>query len=95
MSLRNKIVGAEDSQKIVDIAMDNGCDVEVYEGCLQDNVIIYTGGERLLRNSPKSKYIILKEQYINSWSSGVKIIFTNDIKKLEAFRNEWEVSEAE
>lgn len=86
MSLANKMITISDFNKIVDLAINRGMDVDIFEGVLVDSAIIETGNVRLLKNSPKSKYIILKEKYLNSWSSGIQLTFTNSEKKAEEFK---------
>ena len=69
------------------IEKSNGELIEQFESNLLDNYII-DNVNRLVFNTGKArKYIIIKEMFLNEWSSCYDVIFTDDEKEVDDFRN--------
>jgi len=72
--------------KILDIA---GEGVDFYEGCLLDNCIIWYA-ENIKINRTSRNHIILKEHYLNEWSSTTQLIMTDDEEKVDKYKDMFE-----
>ena len=75
--------------KIIDelIEKSNGEFIEQFEGNLLDNYIIDNVNRLVFNTSKARKYIIIKEMFLNEWSSCYDVIFTDDEKEVDDFRN--------
>lgn len=83
-------VNNESVGRLLDLANDLHLEVDCYYGGLNDNYIVY-GTERISMGRVKPRnYIIVKEIYINCWSSGLEMIMTNNEKTVEYYRELWE-----
>jgi len=89
--MRNILIDSELMTDILNTAFNKGLDFQTFEGSLQDEAVIYTDDIRIIKGSPRSKYIILKEEYLNPWSRAVKVIFTVSDKRVDKFIEEREV----
>ena len=70
---------------LVKFAEEVGVAYDCYEGVLQDNYIFYkTEGVGIGRVKPR-EYIIVREKYLNPWSSGLELIMTDDIATVERY----------
>lgn len=70
--------------KIFEMAGKYDIDYDCYEGCLQDNFIFYN--TRPIKIDGKSRdFIIVKERFLNEWSSDLILIMTNSIEEVENF----------
>lgn len=87
MSLRNARIDYRQADKIIEIAMDYGLDVDIFESVLLDEAIIYANNHLFIKGLPRAKYIILQEVVLNSWSSELQIICTNSDKRAGTFVN--------
>lgn len=85
MSLRNARINYKQADKIVEIAMDFGLEVEIFESVLLDEAIIYADNHLFIKGLPRAKYIILQEIVLNEWSSELQIICSNSDKRAEEF----------
>lgn len=63
---------------------------EFYCGCLIDNFLFYTEGLdiEIFYDCPASKYIILKEKYLNGWESIYQVTITDDDSLAREFEDE-------
>lgn len=61
------------------------CDIECYEGVLLDNYIIYDTEFVKIGNYKPSKFIIMREKYLNEWNSITELVLTNNEKTVEKF----------
>lgn len=84
-----KLVYSKVDSKIVDelIEKSNGEFIEQFEGNLLDNYIIDNINKLVFNTSKARKYIIIKEKFLNEWSSCYDVIFTDDEKEVDDFRN--------
>ena len=84
-----KLVYSKVDSKIVDelIEKSNGEFIEQFEGNLLDNYIIDNINKLVFNSSKARKYIIIKEMFLNEWSSCYDVIFTDDEKEVDDFRN--------
>lgn len=92
-------ISPSNSKKIVEFALDIAQEYDYFEtvrqsqGCLVDSYIIYNVDDHIKigRYKPR-KYIILRENYLNEWSSDIVITLTDDENILhemeEIFDNE-------
>lgn len=70
--------------KIIDLACNNNMIVDIYQGCLLDNVIIVN--DDIIKIGRKTrKYLIMVEKYLNCWTSNIELIGTDD----EQTYNKW------
>ena len=76
-----KIYNSQAVDKIVDRYINRGGEIEVIkEGCLLEYGLAICLGDKL-------KYFIIKEIYLNEWSSGYIVRFYNKLpKKYELLR---------
>lgn len=81
--------------KLVQAAIENEIDFECYEGSLIDNYIFYSNKIIRIKGNRATKYIIVKEKYLNEWSSVHEITLTDSDKKANEFIKQWESSESE
>lgn len=76
-------------EKIRDLAIAEGAVVNRYEGALLDNFVI--DGARCIRvnNIVPRKYIIIREEYLNEWSSTYSLVFTDSDGVCDEFKKGW------
>lgn len=84
-----KLVYSKVDSKIVDelIEKSNGEFIEQFEGNLLDNYIIDNINKLVFNTSKARKYIIIKEKFLNEWSSCYDVVFTDNEKEVDEFRN--------
>lgn len=75
----------KDVMKLLDLATDLGLAVDCFEGSLLDNYIIYSDKKIKINKARPRKYILIREYYINAWSSGIQLIMTDDDNKANEF----------
>ena len=87
---------------ILNYAVESGCEINRYQGSLLDNYIVYDAEELIFKISDSEpynkeynlikdkKYILLKEKFLNEWSSITEITFTNDEQKVIDFEKQFE-----
>lgn len=71
--------------KLLDFAHSLNCPIECFEGSLLDNYIIYADRRIRIGKAKARKYIILREKYVNSWSSITEVILTDNEKRVEEY----------
>lgn len=73
------------ADKCIELAGELGIDYETYQGCLLDNHVI-RGAERIGfgRVKPR-KFIMIKEKYLNEWSSVLEMTMTDNEKIVNEF----------
>ena len=90
---RRNYIGAIDSET-VDSLLRLACDIElevvVYSGCLLDNYVIYDTDCVNIGNIKPRKNIIIKEVYLNEWSSCYEMTMTNDDDLVSNYVSEME-----
>lgn len=72
-------------EKMCDLAVDDGIDYEVFEGCLLDNYVFYNSGGLTVKGVKPRNHIIIREVYLNEWSSGFELIMTDSSKKVDKY----------
>lgn len=72
--------------KLVELAINNGIEFEVFEGTLNDNYIFYDTKQINITDVERGNYIIVKNIFRNTWQSDLKLITTNDIEEVEHYR---------
>lgn len=83
----------KDAQSLLSFADSKCCPISCFEGCLLDNYVIYNAKCIAVNKSKPRKFIILQEKYLNSWSSGIILILTDDEKQVEDFVSKFEEKE--
>lgn len=79
------MVEMETVNALLELSADLCIDVDIFEGCLVDNLVFYdTTNIKLGRVKPR-KYIIIKEVYLNEWSSGIELTMTDNDDKVNEF----------
>ena len=86
-------VSWENAQSILLYAEEKGCPIDYFEGCLLDNFVIYDAKCINVDNAEPREFIILREVYLNEWSSEIEVIMTDDEKKVEDFISQFEQEE--
>ena len=67
------------ADNIINFLSNKGYDMEILGGCLNDGFIAEIGNNNFSLGKIKlRKFIIVVEQYINEWTSGLKMILTDD-----------------
>ena len=70
----------------VDYAVENGYDLDVIQGVLNDTYIIHNVDKRLSVKGVKARdYIVLYPKFLNSWSNTFHILMTDDESKMREF----------
>lgn len=77
-------INNETLNTMVTLAEVNGIPYEIFEGCLQDNVILYDA-EDIHIDGVSAAYIIVKEKYVNEWSSELVAILTDSFEEVQDF----------
>ena len=67
--------------RILELAENNGIDVVTFEGNLLDNHVIYNDKVLKIGGVKPKKYLIIRETYLNCWSSCYTLTQTDCIKK--------------
>lgn len=62
---------------------------ECFEGSLQDNYILYDA-DNISIGGDSAKYIIIKERFLNAWSSELVLVFTDNEKEVMQFEELFE-----
>lgn len=74
-------------KKLIDLSYKKGNEVNQYEGGLLDNYLIVNTGKIVFNKTKARKYIIVKEKYLNCWSSTYEVIFTDSIDEYNNWKN--------
>lgn len=73
---------------IVNYLIDHEYPVECVEGALVDDYLVDVGENNLrLGNVKIRKYLIIIGEYLNEWSSALKLILTDDEEVFENYCN--------
>ncbi|MDK1672873.1 hypothetical protein QOK74_08305 [Staphylococcus saprophyticus] len=63
-------------EKLIHVIENHDLEIEIFDGVLANNYILHNYGNITIeKQSPK--FIIIKEIFINTWSSGLEMILTN------------------
>ena len=82
----SKEISYESLNSFVDYAVENGYDVEVIEGVLNDTYIIRNVDRQLSVKGVKPRdFIILYPKFLNAWSNSFHILMTDDENKVREF----------
>lgn len=77
--------------RLLELASELHLETETFEGNLLDNHVIYdTERIKFGRVKPR-KYIMIKEFYLNEWSSEYEITMTNNENKIKEYVSKMEV----
>ena len=79
-------ISYESLNNFVDYAAENGYEIEVFEGTLNDTYIIHANKEFGIKKVKSRNYIILYPKFQNEWSNTFHILLTDDETKVEEFR---------
>lgn len=82
-------VSFKEVRQILDKSVNLDQECNCFEGVLLDNYIIYNN-DKLTINKKLAKYIIIKETYINDWSSDYTIILTDNIETVGVYEKQFE-----
>lgn len=93
LKLKEYSVNREFVNKLIEISGNNDIHVDVFEGSLNDNYVFYGTEIIKIKGIRKAKYIIIKERYLNTWSSENVLMVTDDLKKVEKFTSLFEEEE--
>ncbi len=78
-----KLINFESVNSLLNIVSDR-YECNCYEGSLLDNYIIYDV-ERIKMGRVSRKFIILKEEYLCSWSSITRMIMTDSYETVKRY----------
>lgn len=73
--------------KFCDFAVENGIDYEVFEGCLLDNYVFLDSCGMTIKGVKPRKHIIIREVYLNEWSSANELVLTDNTDMVMQFYN--------
>ena len=79
-------ISYESLNNFVDYAAENGYEIEVFEGVLNDTYIIHADKQFGIKGVKSRNYIILYPKFQNEWSNTFHILLTDDETKVEEFR---------
>lgn len=83
-------VGLKEFNNIIEKAENKGMTYEIYEGSLLDNAIVYFAKGMELEGVGDHEYIIIREVYLNSWSSELEVFGTDDIIEVGKYEDDFE-----
>ena len=86
MKTYKKPIRFDSAQNIVAYCRDLDLRIEILDGTLLDNVLIYNYGKVKIDNIQPRNYIILQETYKNCYSSRYTLICTDDETLVEDFQ---------
>lgn len=75
----------KDVTRLIKIASDLGLDYTCFEGTLTDSYIIYETDRIKFGRCKPRKYIILREVYINEYSSGMEMILSDSLRTVKKY----------
>lgn len=76
------MISHQQAENIVNSLIKMGYDVEILEGCLNNNYFCEVGENNLKLGRKKlRKYLIITEKYINEWSNGLEMLLTDNQEK--------------
>lgn len=82
-------IDTKDLNLLMEVADEHGLGYDWYEGTLLDNVVIYN--DNVINIGGKTaEFIIIKEKYLNSWSSGLVLTLTNSIDEINSFISQFD-----
>lgn len=77
-------------EKLIHIIENHDLEIEIFDGVLANNYILHNYGNITIEKQ-NPKFIIIKEIFINTWSSGLEMILTNSenvyMNNLQMFEN--------
>ena len=79
------IITLKNCDEIVGFAMNNGFEVEEYQGTLLDNYIIHAD-KKLRVGGKTAEYIVIKVEHLNEWSSQLRLCYINCEKRISNLR---------
>ena len=84
------VIDLKGAENIANYFLDNGYNVEVSEGCMLDSYFIEVGENNLKIGRAKvRKYLMIIDEYVNEWTSRLKLIMTDDYNKFSEVRNSY------
>ena len=78
-----KDINMESAVNLVNFAYDNHYEVTCYEGVLLDNYIIHSDKTLKVGRAKPREYIILRERFVNEWTSKIEMTLTDNEKTLD------------
>jgi hypothetical protein len=78
-----------DLSKLIKTADENNIVYDCFEGSLQDNFIFYNNNVINI-GWGSAKYIIVKERFLNEWSSDLVLIMTDSDEEVEEFKSNFD-----
>lgn len=82
----NKQITYESLNNFVDYAVNNGYEVEIIEGVLNNTYVIRNVDRQLSVKGVKPRdFIVLYPKFLNEWSNTFHILMTDDESKVEEF----------
>ena len=88
-------ISYEAAQRFIKLASELDLDYETYEGCLLDNHVIRNAEQIKFGRVKPRKYILIKEKYVNEWSSALELTMTDDEEIINEFEALYEEEEVE
>lgn len=71
--------------EIIEFAINAGCDVFTVPGTLLDHTLIYAGKSITLGKLKPRNYIIFTPEYLNEWSSTMRVTLTDKEEEYDSF----------
>jgi hypothetical protein len=83
----NEEISYDDLELLIEVASIHDIECECFEGSLLDNYVFY-GAKLINIGGESANYLIVREKYVNEWSSSLVLTMTNSYKDVEEFLSE-------
>lgn len=80
----------ESTKSILNYVYENEVPVDIFEGTLLDNFIIYNHKFIKFKGKEPTDFIILRVKYLNEWSSVTEMILTDDQSVVDHYLELWD-----
>lgn len=82
----SQIIDLEACEEIIALAYKKDYEIEQFEGCLLDNYLISDNTTISINRAKPRKFIAILEEYVNEWTSQLKLIQTDNEEKINDIR---------
>lgn len=80
---------------LIEFAIAEGCEMDVYEGVLLDNTVIYADKHIKINNGQARDFILIEERATGGWSSTYNLLLTDKQEAVDEFIARHTVEEKE
>ena len=72
-------------EELLKLSYSKNLDVYFFDGSLLDDIVIINEEKAIVIDGKEREYIILKEKYVNDWSSCYDVILTDNYDSVREF----------